>query len=321
MLLENSVLSEFRKTYSPTKEFLHWAKKDIIYRNANYLIDFKYYHFVNKTSYNGELFDKILFPIDDDSAIVSSNYGLHLWHYSTDKYIQNDSLVMSLLKEKKLSRAYNLCLTNIINNENPGISRDIMCYRILSTLFEKSFEDFLTIWIKDKSFIDNQDLNKQLQKRRQQFETQENYHISLLDTETKEEKEIIGDFFSNLINKHKGKVIYLDIWATWCGPCRSEIPHSIELHEYFNYKPVVFVNLCMSSDRTEWKKAIENQHIAGENYYFNKMQSGLLRNKLKWQGFPTYMIIDKNGTIVDKNAPRPSSDKEIKMKLIKLMGE
>lgn len=321
MLLEDSVLSAFRKTYAPTKEFLNWAEKDIIYRNANYLIDFKFHHFMNKTQYKGELFNKIIFPVNDDNAIVSSMYGLHLWHYSSDNYIQKDSLVMNLLKEQKLSKAYELCLTNIYENEETGISRDIMCYRILSALFEKSFTDFLSIWEDDKSFIDNENLITRLQKRKEQFETQENYHISLMDPETKVEKEIVGDFFTNLTNKYKGKVIYLDIWATWCGPCRSEIPHSIELHEYFKNEPVVFVNLCMSSDKTEWKKAMENQHIAGENYYFDKMQSGLLRNKLKWQGFPTYMIIDKNGNIVDENAPRPSSDKEIKTKLKKIMGE
>lgn len=321
IILEESVLSAFRKTYAPTKEFLNWAKKDIIYRNANYLIDFKFHHFVNKTQYKGELFNKIIFPVNDDKACVSSMYSLHLWHYSSDNYIQKDSIVMNFLKEKKLSKAYELCLTNICENEESGISRDIMCYRILSALFEKSFEDFLSIWGNDKSFIDNEDLITRLQKRKEQFETQENYHISLMDPETMMEKEIVGDFFTNLTNKYKGKVIYLDIWATWCGPCRSEIPHSIELHEYFKHEPVVFVNLCMSSDKTEWKKAMENHHITGENYYFDKMQSDLLRNKLKWQGFPTYMIIDKNGNIVDENASRPSSDKEIKMKLIKFMGE
>ena len=321
MFIEDSILSEFRKSYNPTKEFLTWAKKDIIYRNANYLIDFKFHHFMNKTQYKGELFDKSLFPVNDESAIISSSYGIHIWHYSTDKYIQKDSVIMNLLKEQKLSQAYEICLKNIVEYEQSGISRDIMCYRIISKFFEDSFEDFSELRKDVNLYLNNNLLITLLQKRKEEFEKQNNYHVSLLDPVTEEEKEIIGDFFSNLTDKHKGKVIYLDIGATWCGPCKSEIPYSIELHDYYKNKPIVFVNLCMSSDRNEWKKAIENLHIAGENYYLDKAQSQLLRNKLKWKGFPTYIIIDKKGNIVDDDAPRPSSDSRIKMRLNELIDK
>lgn len=77
----------------------------------------------------------------------------------------------------------------------------------------------------------------------------------------------------------------------------------------------------MSSSKAEWEKAIKNRHIEGENYYFNRAQSELLRNKLKFPGYPSYMIIDKNGNVVDDNAPRPSSNEIIKKKLKKLISE
>ncbi len=319
--LQDSILSVFRKSNAPSSGFLNWAKKDMVYQSANYLIDFKFHHFINKTQFTGDLFDKDLFPVNDDNAIVSSTYGLHLWHYATDRYIQKDSTVMNLINVNDLSQAYTLCLSNIVTNEEAGISRDIMCYRILSALFEKSYEDFLSVWKSDMPYINNSKLNAILQNRKAEYELQENFSVSVLHPKTDSEKEVIGDFLTILNNEYKGKVVYLDIWATWCGPCRSEIPHAIELHQYFKNEPVTFVNLCMSSDKTEWKEAIKNQHINGDNYYFDKTKSGLMRNLLKWEGFPTYMIINKNGEIVDRSAPRPSSGDKIKVELTKYLKE
>ena len=165
------------------------------------------------------------------------------------------------------------------------------------------------------------DLITQLNKRKEQYSPENNYHITKYDSETNEEKEILGDIFKNLTEKHKNKLIYLDIWATWCGPCKSEIPYSIELYNFYKKEQIVFVNFCLSSDRNKWKEIIKSSHISGENYFFDKAQSKLLRNKLKFSGFPTYMIIDKNGYIVDKNAPRPSSNEVIKKKLNELLLE
>ena len=122
----------------------------------------------------------------------------------------------------------------------------------------------------------------------------------------------MGDFWKILKEKYKGKVIYIDIWATWCGPCRGEIPYAIELHEYFKGKHIAFANLCLSSNKNEWKKIVKNNNIKGDNYYFNKAQSQLLRNKLQFKGYPTYLILDKKGNLVDKDAPRPSSGERIK---------
>lgn len=319
--LNDSVLTEFINIYKPGIQFIEWARKDIIYSSANYLIDYKIHHHMNGTEYEGDLFNKDIFPVNDNEAIISSMYGAHLWHYSTDNYLYGDSIIANLIGNDKLAEAYELCLLNIQNNEEQGLSRDIMSYWILSKLFDESFQDFSMIWAKERTFINDHRLAKILQERTDLHETQKNYNISVMDPESKEEKEVIGDFFTALEEKHKGKVMYIDIWATWCGPCRAEIPHAIELHNYFHNKPVVFVNLCMDSEKTEWIKALENLQIQGDNYYFDRNQSGLLRSKLGWLGYPTYMIVDKNGMIIDTDAPRPSSGIFVKELIEKIIDE
>ena len=317
---EDSVLAAYNKRYNPSSIFMLWAGKNIIYSNANYLSDFQFYHQVNKTTYEGKLFDKDLFPINDDDAIVSSWYDYHLKSYSYMGF-QKDTLVKKLYNEEKYASAYRLVLSQIIENEESGISRDLMCYRLLSELLEKSFSEYLSLSDDVNKFLNNKELIALIDKRKAAFESRDNYNISRFDPDTQEEKEIIGDIFKDLADRHKDKVIYLDIWATWCGPCKNEIPYAIELHDFYKNEEIAFVNLCLSSDKNEWKETIKNYHIGGGNYYFDRTQSELLRNKLKFPGFPTYMIIDKNGNVVDADAPRPSSNEIIKEKLNKLLLE
>ncbi len=316
---EDSVLSAFIKEYHPTSDFITLERKGIIYRYANFLIHYKYFHIRNKTRYNGDLFDKNLFPVDDDSALVSSSYGLHLWHYSTIRYMQKDTVVKRLLEEKELLEANRICLDNICRHEKPGLSRDVMCFRILNALRESSYSDFLGLWENADLYIHDKTLISLMKEKIELTEEQKGYGISLFEPGSKEEQEITGDFWNVIKEKYNGRVIYMDLWATYCGPCRAEIPHAIKLHKYYINKPIAFVNICMSSDKVAWRDAIENQHIAGDNYFLNKAQTQVLSNKLNLRGYPTYLIIDKNGNLVDNSAPRPSSDKEIKAILDELL--
>lgn len=321
MKREDSVLSVFIKEYHPTMDFITLERKGIIYRYANFLIHYKYFHFRNKTRYNGDLFDKSIFPVDDDSALVSSSYGCHLWHYSTTRYMQQDTVVKQLLEKKELLKANRICLDNICHYETPGLSRDVMCFRILNALRVSSYSDFLTLWKNADLYIHDTTLISLMKEKMDLTKRQKIYGISLLESDSKEEQEITGDFWEKLKEKYNGKIIYIDLWATYCGPCRAEIPHAIKLHKNYKNKPIAFVNICMSSDKVAWKDAIENQHIAGDNYFLNKAQTQLLSNKLNLRGYPTYLIMGKNGYLVDKDAPRPSSDREIRARLDEMLKD
>lgn len=315
MQREDSILSVFIKTYQPTDQFKTWAYQDIIYHNANFLEEYKFYHFTKNSKFTGNLYNTEYFPVNNDRAIVSISYYTYLWNYSMNKYIEKDTTVLNLYKKGALSEAYNICFKEISENERKGLSRDLMIYSLTTDVLNRSKKEFFKLYSTALDYINNESLKSRLIERKALTEKQTDFSISQLDGSTQQEKEIIGDFFSNLISTYPDKVLYIDLWAVWCGPCRKEFLSTPAIHDYFKNKPVAFINLCLSSDRSEWIKAVKDLKISGENYYFDETQSGILRNKLKYTGLPTYLVVDKKGDIITKFAPRPS-EREILIKLI-----
>jgi len=97
----------------------------------------------------------------------------------------------------------------------------------------------------------------------------------------------------------KGKVVVLDIWTTWCGPCKAMIPHEREMVKKLEGKPFALVSLSGDAERDTVKKFIENEPMPW-THWWNGARGGILE---KWnvKFFPTIYVIDAKGTIRHKN--------------------
>ncbi|MFP5078767.1 TlpA family protein disulfide reductase [Pedobacter sp. JCM 36344] len=117
------------------------------------------------------------------------------------------------------------------------------------------------------------------------------------------------DPMRSILQKHKGAIVYVDIWATWCGPCLAEMSNSKKLRNKLQGKDVVFVYLCINSpSENRWKKLICSKQMAGENYFFDQQYSAALSERYKVKTIPRYILFDQNGDAVSEDAKRPGED-------------
>ncbi|AFM02811.1 thiol-disulfide isomerase-like thioredoxin [Bernardetia litoralis DSM 6794] len=117
--------------------------------------------------------------------------------------------------------------------------------------------------------------------------------------------------FEDVLAEHKGKVIYVDFWATWCPPCRGEMPSSQKLHTQFEDKDVVFLYISFDRAAEAWKKGVEKMDIKGVHYYPSADANQAVSTKYGITSIPRYMLVDKTGKVINQNAPRPSSGQVI----------
>lgn len=121
----------------------------------------------------------------------------------------------------------------------------------------------------------------------------------------------LTDIYGNQINLSslKGKLTFIDVWATWCGPCKSEIPFMKELVEHFkDNDKVQFVSISVDENVKAWKEMIERDKPQWAQYNINGETSKMFKNDWGITGIPRFILIDKEGRIISSDTTRPSDE-------------
>ncbi len=123
------------------------------------------------------------------------------------------------------------------------------------------------------------------------------------------------------ISDYRGKVVVLDIWATWCGPCRAMIPHERELVKHLKDKPFVFISLSADDEKETLVKFLEKEPMPWTHWWNGGAKGGPVE-EYKVRFFPTIYVLDDKGVIRSKHVRGEAMDKVVEelLKDVKTKG-
>ncbi|MDE5595134.1 MAG: TlpA family protein disulfide reductase, partial [Muribaculaceae bacterium] len=112
-----------------------------------------------------------------------------------------------------------------------------------------------------------------------------------------------GDkLLQEIISPHRGKIVLIDFWGTWCPPCRAAIAESSELYKRLKDFDMVYVYLANNSPENTWRNLIEEYNVKGENVFHYNLpaeQQAEIERALNINAFPSYRLVDKEGNLLD----------------------
>jgi len=124
------------------------------------------------------------------------------------------------------------------------------------------------------------------------------------------------------LSDFKGKVVLVDVWATWCGPCVQEIPHLKELEKAYHNKDLVVMSISIdpATDQQKWVNYVKYNQLPGVQLFGGEGPKSEVTRMHNINSIPRFLLYNKKGELVDSDAPRPS-DSALRKKIDKLLTQ
>jgi len=318
-------LEAYHQIHRSPEWLRRYSHQYLTYTAANNLLYFPYYQATGGVQAGGNIYadsvlDDSVFPLSPPSKVYSHLYAVHAFHTATGRF-RTPEIVQTFVSGNLVQGDLQFLAAFQRNVPDPE-TRQVMSFMLLRQSLNKEPQAFAALWDSvGTDYVTQPVLQAYLQEKRAQLAEMGPIPVGNLGSDGSITGMGDENFLEALVKKHPGKVLYVDIWGTWCGPCIRQFPHSLELHERLQGEPVEFVYLCLDPDPARWKRLIKQFNLKGDHYYLGADQSRLLKQQLGFTGIPRYLLIDPQGNLVDANAPQPGETPRIMEAVRGLLGE
>lgn len=110
-------------------------------------------------------------------------------------------------------------------------------------------------------------------------------------------------------SEFKGKYVYIDVWASWCGPCKEEIPYLEDLKKKLAGKNIAIISISVDDNIDDWKNSIKKESATSIQLHADGWDNALCKH-FKINSIPRFILLDRDGNIINSDADRPSGDIE-----------
>lgn len=252
--------------------------------------------------------------------------GQFLNDTTTLKLVEKHTSIMPALMEMKRIDNEMICFDSIPVSPilQELIATQAVChllYHSKTALTEQCIDYF-------KSLVNNENFQKVVLSQQEEYIRLANQELG--NTESLKKAEHLkgiknaDELLDRLISPYKGKVIFIDIWGTWCSPCKKEMKYAPAIKEALKDKEVVFMYFANNSPEDSWKNVVKENQLTGSNiihYNLPDEQEKMLEQLFSVKFFPTFILIDKEGNITDRNAPPPSRKEMLLNKINGLLAK
>lgn len=282
-----------------------------------YLIN-EQFNFYSKDFYLGSTEDYNLALKDYKSSILQASNSISDTTFINEQSNEIDREIKYFLDRKEEFMTSNEAdVRAYLYEKNNLITENYNWYAIEDTMGIEGFNKIISEYensiklLIEKLVKSDESISKQLEKLKDDVDSKRERKLSLVNQPQNGESYIDFSYENTMgepvsLSSFKGSLVYVDVWATWCGPCKAEIPYLKTLEQDYHDQNIVFLSVSVDTDKDQWLKMVEEEALNGVQLWADGWSQ--ITKDYAIFGIPRFMLFSEDGKVILNDAPRPSNE-------------